>query len=158
MEIQPDRAQTLLAAWHAGFVSSSDIVGWADAAILKAGNSSHLPGWLLDLPQYGPEKCLMRPEEEFLPRRYLSFEEEFACWVARLELADNDAVSDFACWIKRASIGEDFEKPEVSLGYQVDHLWGDCERPDLAIDLLRQELPAFAAKSRELAATILDLS
>lgn len=156
--MQSDRAQTLLAAWQAGLVSSADIVAWADAAILKARSSSDLPVWLLDLSQYGPEKCFMRPEKELLPRRFLGFAEVFACRVARLDIADDQAVRDFVRWIASASLGKDLEKPEVALGYQVDQLWGDCERPDLAIDLLRKELPAFVAKSRELAATILDLS
>jgi hypothetical protein len=44
------------------------------------------------------------------------------------------------------------------LGYQIDHLRNDCDRMDLAIDLLRAELPAFAATSRKVAATVLDLS
>ena len=97
-------------------MSSADIVAWADAEILKSKDSSDLPDWLLDLSQYGPDRCVLRPESEFLPRRFLGFAEMFACRVARLDLADEQAMSKFACWIKRACLGEDLEKPEVALG------------------------------------------
>ena len=95
--MQSDRAQTLLAAWQAGFVSSADIVAWADAQILKTNDSSDLPAWLLDLSQDGPETSVMRPESEFLPRRFFGFAELFACRVARLDIADDQVVLDFAC-------------------------------------------------------------
>jgi hypothetical protein len=154
----PERAQLLLAAWKAGFLSSSELVEWADRKIASVNDSSELPSWLLDLSLHGPEHCTRLSEEVFLPQTSLDFVTLFCCHVAKLDLADETKLERFANWIAKASLGEDLSRPEVMLGYQIDHLRNDCDRMDLAIDLLRAELPAFAATSRKVAATVLDLS
>jgi hypothetical protein len=156
--LNPERAQSILAAWKAGLLSSSDVVAWADQKITDTEETAALPSWLLDLALHGPEKCWLLPEAEFVARTHLDFPILFACRVARLDMGDTRKVEEFARWIARSSLGEDHTMPEVMLGYQVDHLWRDCDRMDLAVDLLRAELPVFASKSREIAATILDLS
>ena len=39
-------------------------------------------------------------------------------------------------------MGESLENRTVQFGYQVDHLWDDCNLMDEALDLVRSGLPA----------------
>ncbi len=64
------------------------------------------------------------------------------------DLDQLDQVDAFVRWASRACMGEDLELPEVAFCYQLDHLWDDCDRIDLAVDLVRRELPEFLPRCR----------
>jgi hypothetical protein len=60
-----------------------------------------------------------------------------------LNLDDTREVEVFVKWASRACMGDDLDEPAVQFGYQLDHLWGDCDRMDLAIALVRSDLPSL---------------
>jgi hypothetical protein len=74
----------------------------------------------------------------------------FAFRVTAVELDDDESVLQFARWASQACMGEDLGHPAVRLGYLLDHDLSDCGRPDRALDLLRQDLPALLSDCWEI--------
>jgi hypothetical protein len=137
-----DDARLLLAAWRERLVSDAEVIAWADR-MLERVPVSDLPSWLLDLSVEGPARCMSRAASEFLEVSNLSFCDSFMIRARRLDLDAADELDDFVKWTSGACMGEDLEQPEVRLGYQLDHLACDCDRPADARALARAELPAL---------------
>jgi hypothetical protein len=134
--------QYVLAAWQEQLVSSRQVVSWADRAIEEA-EPGQIPPWLFDLSGQGPEVCLKRPSYDFVDVPDLEFAMRLAIRAAMLDPTNRAQVTSLVHWLSRTCIGEDLSRPEVQFGYQVDHLWADCGRLDLAQELVREQLPAI---------------
>ena len=135
-------ARDLLDAWRHGLVADEDVVTWADARI-AASAIELIPEWLLDLSMHGPENCMRRPCHEFVHVPASPFGRAFAVRARIVELHDDRQVFAFVRWVSGACMGEDLKSPLVQFGYHVDHLWNDCNRMDLAAQLVRAELPSL---------------
>lgn len=138
-----DDARYVLAAWQERLITTKQVVRWADGAI-GATAEQPIPRWLLDLSAEGPEVCRRRPSSDFLDVPDFGFGMGLAIRSSMLDKTDAAQMASFVSWISRACIGEDLSQPEVQFGYQVDHLWCDCSRMDLAQDLVRDQLAALA--------------
>ncbi len=137
----------LLTLWELDLVSSEEVIGWADEELLKIDEPSQE---LMDLSLDGPEKCLRRAEYEFPARpTKLDYCAEFSFRVMAIDLASSSSCLKFADWALRHAMGESLGLPEVSLGYHLEHLIGDCHDSDAAIELIRQEIPRFRPKCAE---------
>jgi hypothetical protein len=134
-----DEARVLLGAWSEGLVGEDAVVTWADSVIADLPTES-LPEWLLDLSMYGPARCMARPSSEFIHVSRLPFLTGLALRASTLNVEDAEAVRAFVIWASHACMGDDLDHPAVQFGYQLDHLWGDRERMDLAVQLVRSEL------------------
>jgi hypothetical protein len=138
-----DDARRVLAVWRENLLTDAQVADWA-AEALDATPANDLPEWLLDLCMYGVTACMNRPSSEFLDVPLLSFAERLAIRVRKLDLSRSDQLEEFVDWVSRACMGEDSARPEVSFGYYVDHLWGDCRKMDEAQAYVRKELPEIA--------------
>jgi hypothetical protein len=101
------------------------------------------PEWLLDLVMYGPARCTSRPSSDFIAVPFPTFLRACSLRANVLNLDDTREVEVFVKWASRACMGDDLDEPAVQFGYQLDHLWGDCDRMDLAIALVRSDLPSL---------------
>lgn len=138
-----DDGRHVLAVWQEQLITSRQVVRWADRAIEEAA-AGQIPPWLFDLSGQGPDVCLKRPSSEFVEVPDLEFAMRLAIRAKMLDATNRAQVASFVTWLSRTCIGEDLSRPEVQFGYQVDHLWADCGRMDLAQQLVRQQLPAIA--------------
>jgi hypothetical protein len=84
---------------------------------------------------------MARASSDFIEVPFPTFLRALALRANILDLADVDDVKAFVRWASTACMGEDLDHPAVQFGYHLDHLWGDCDRMDLAIELVRAELP-----------------
>ena len=132
-----------------GFITSDEVVAWADSQILACDQPDNL---LLDLSLEGPERCLRMPEYEFPARpRAVSFAEEFSARALKLSLGEDRAVRDFAVWVANNCIFDDHrDELFVQWGYMLDHLIDDMRDEDAAIHLVREELPGMLGRCRSL--------
>lgn len=137
-----DDARDLLAAWRDGLVRDDDLVAWADD-VLKELPSASVPEWLLDLAMYGPVKCTNRPSSDFIIVPASGFARALALRASVLDLGDSSQVEAFVEWAARACMGENLDEPAVKFGYHLDHFWVDCDRMDLAVELVRSQLPSL---------------
>jgi len=128
-----------LGLWNTGLVSQDALIAWVDGRIRASDTPS---SDLLDLSWYGPVVCLKRPEFEFPARPIrFTFVEEFSLRALALDISDDLDAAQFVAWASHCCMGEDLAQPEVSLGYQLDHLCCDCDDKPSAVRLLRVELP-----------------
>lgn len=134
----------LIDAWREGLASSEAIVEWADRQI-AATPTDDLPEWLLDLSMYGPDKCMRRPFQDFIEIPTLSFERAFAIRARLLNVEDDAQIDQFVRWVSRACMGHDLDARAVQFGYELEHVWGDCDRMDLAVQLVRTDLAAVVS-------------
>ena len=137
-----DDARKILAAWDQRVLDDETVVAWADD-VIEHTNAADIPAWLLDLSVCGPTKCTARPSADFIWLPPLSFSESFGLRARVLDLGSDTAVEEFVEWLSRACIGESLDLPEVRFGYDVEHLWGDCDRMDLACERVRATLPTL---------------
>jgi hypothetical protein len=135
-----EEARDLLAAWRTGSARHEAVVRWADELVEEMPSP---PEWLLDLSLYGPEKCTSRPSLDFIEGPVPSFIRALGIRASLLNMDDVAQVERFVEWASGACMGGDLELPEVQFGYQLDHLWGDCNRMDLAVEHVRAELPSL---------------
>ena len=147
-----DRANLMLDAWEDGLTTDDDVRSWAGTELLAIADTKSVPCWLLDLVQHGP-RLLADVGLEW--RRSSGFKARFAMHATRLDLEDRSAIEGFARWLCRAAIGQDLSDPEVQLGYEVDHCLDDLGNPDLAVQCVRQRLPALVERCRATIATML---
>jgi hypothetical protein len=144
----------ILALWQTGLLSSSAVVGWADAEIRRSNQPSQA---VIDLSLYGPEQCLKRPLSEFPARpATLNYVQEFALRALAVSLPSYESVLSFANWASRYCMGEDLSDPIVALGYQLDHLLDDCQDKQGAVELARKELPSLLPVCRRVSAPFLE--
>ena len=135
-----DDARQILAVWRERLLSDEDVRAWSWRMIERTP-ADDLPDWLLDLAAQGPWKCLSRPSSEFIDVPFLEFVVGFSLRVQTTDFANPAEVDEFVLWTARACMGQDAKQPEVGFGYQLDHLWHDCDRQDWARELVRDELP-----------------
>jgi hypothetical protein len=148
-----DEARDLLAAWRTGSARDEAVVRWADDLIEEMPVGSP-PEWLLDLSLYGPAKCMRRPSSDFIEVPVPSFVRALGVRASLLTMDDVTQVERFVEWASGACMGADLELPEVQFGYQLDHLWGDCNRMDLAVEHVRAELPSLRLRFPPLSARL----
>lgn len=131
--------ERVVALWRMQFLSDEEVVAWADHLILE---SECAPQELIDLSLYGPAQCIRKSDAEFpAASALLSYSTEFALRASALSISSNESVLAFCKWCARSVIGEELKIPEVSFGYQVDHLLYDCCLEEDAIEYVRRELP-----------------
>ena len=147
-----DRANLMLDAWDDGLITDDAVRSWAGTELLAIVDSKQVPVWLLDLVQYGPP-ALTEVGLEW--RRASGFGLRFALRATRLDLRDRSEVEAFVRWLRRAAMGQELSDPEVRLGYQVDHYLDDLGSMDLAVECVRNELPALVEQCRATLAVIL---
>ena len=87
----------------------------------------------------------------------LSFRVSFSLRVQTTDFADTADAQAFIEWISVACIGEDLSHPEVQFGYQIDHLWKDCGRADLCMELIAKELPYLSSQLASVSPELLRL-
>jgi hypothetical protein len=134
----------LIYAWRVGLTSSEAVVEWADHQI-AATLPEDLPEWLLDLSMYGPDKCMRRPSRDFIEVPTWSFERALAIRARLLNVEDDAQIEQFVRWVSRACMGHDLDARAVQFGYELEHVWGDCDRMDLAVQLVRTDLAAVVS-------------
>jgi hypothetical protein len=140
-----DRANLMLDAWDDGLITDEAVRSWAGTELLAIVDSRQVPVWLLDLVQYGPH-ALTDVGLEW--RRASGFGLRFALRATRLDLQERSEVEAFVRWLGRAAMGQELSDPEVRLGYQVEHCLDDLGRIDLAVECVRNELPALVERCR----------
>lgn len=131
----------LRALWEVGLIGDAFVVARADDEISKR-EPRDMPEWLMDLSVQGPRIYWRRGGAEPWAAD-LPFSVEFAFRAVAVRLDDDESSLRFARWASRACMGEDLGSMAVRLGYLLDHDLDDCDRPDRALDLLRQDLPAL---------------
>ena len=143
-----------LALWVSGLLSSEEVVSWASREVSRLEQP---PTELLDLLTDGPEKCLKRAQIDFAPRpEALTYVQAFSVRALKVTLGSDQSLVQLAQWASRACMGEDLSHPFVELGYRLDHLIGDCDDAEGAMELLRSELPQLLAHCRSVAAPYID--
>jgi hypothetical protein len=140
-----------IALWEIGLVSDNAIVDWADNRILALERPS---ADLIELSASGIKSCLSRNSIESRSIK-LTFVEQFSLKAPLLDLTCDRSAEDFIDWVSRNCWGEEIEHPALSLSYQLDHLYCDCDDLSMAIELLRSELPALLPNCREIASIFL---
>jgi len=129
----------------AGVASADEVQSWAESELLGIADARDIPGWFIDLAQYGPERL----DDVSLPWRTLPpFQTRFALHAIRVDLGSHAAVARFAHWLAGAAMAEDPDLPEVTLGYVVDHCLDDMGSIDLAVQRIRESLPSMLAPVR----------
>jgi hypothetical protein len=142
-----------LGLWNAGLVSQDALIAWVDGRIRASDTPS---SELLELSWDGPVVCLKRPEFEFPARPIrFTFVEEFSLRALALDISDDLDAAQFVAWVSHCCMGEDPAQPEVSLGYQLDHLRCDCDDKPSAMRLLRVELPRLMPRCHALVSVLL---
>lgn len=68
---------------------------------------------------------------------YRHFEESFFF----RSVAAQGSLERLAVWLITNSMGRDLDSPLVQLGYQLDHLHNDCDRPQDVVEHLKAALP-----------------
>lgn len=147
-----DRANLMLDAWDDGLITDEAVLSWAGTELLAITDNKQVPAWLLDLVQHGPHSLVDVGLEW---RRSSGFIVRFAMRATRLDLQDRSGVEGFVRWLGRSAMGQDLSDPEVQLGYQVDHCLDDLGSVDLAVECVRQELPALVERCRATLAAVL---
>jgi hypothetical protein len=138
-----------LALWTIGFLSSEEVVAWADAEIARVDKPSTE---ILDLSIEGPERCLKKPAWPFAAKpEKLTYIQEFSLRVLSTSMDDDDALLRLGTWMSVRCIGEDDSNRMVGVGYQVEHLAFDCRDIEGALLFLREELPALIPECRVVA-------
>ena len=130
----------LLSLLDDGVISETDVVQWADQQIESAPDAKSLPAWLLELSLHGPEECRRRREFDLPWPADLSFAERLAARAERVDINSYESLLTLARWASRACMGDDIEDEAVAFGYQLDHLLDDCDKPNLAVELVREWL------------------
>src|SRR5262245_55903639 len=113
MRLLTERASVVLYAWDAGVASADEVRSWAESELLRIADARDIPGWLIDVVQYGPERL----NDVSLPWRTLPpFQTRFALHAICVDLESHAAVARFAHWLAAAAMREDLDSPEVELG------------------------------------------
>jgi hypothetical protein len=140
-----------LTLWKIGMVSEENLVVWADTQIL---NQAQPDSDLLEIAANGAVFCLKQSTISTYPFT-LNFSQEFWLRAYLLDLTCDRAIEHFIQWVARNCVGE-IEIPESSLGYQLDHLYYDCEDIAGAIALLQDKLPQLMPHYQNFATYLLE--
>jgi len=152
-----DDARWILAAWRDRLLDEDDVRSWS-AEMLEVIPAVDVPEWLLDLCTLGPIVCMNKPSSDFLHVPELDFRSALSLHVRTCDLENSGEVDALIAWICRACMGEDLDRPEVRLGYLLDHDLNDCGRPDWARDALANELPALLGQLAPVSETVLRIA
>jgi hypothetical protein len=131
-----DQISIVMGLWQEGIMSNRDVVDWADMKITEAD----IPCYeLIDLSLRGPEKCFKEKRDGFPDPKIFSYKERLSL---QIRFSDLDSINDLKkliIWVSINCIGEDLDEPEVKFGYQIDHLYVDCNDMDGAVKLFKSE-------------------
>ncbi len=143
--------EIVLTLWEIGLASETAVTDWADAQILTL---EHPSADLIELSANGVKLCLNRKSIDSRSIK-LTFVEQFSLKAHLLDLACDRSAEDFIAWVSGNCDGEDIEHREVSLSYQLDHLYCDYDDLSAAIQLLRDDLPALLPDCSKIASTFM---
>ena len=140
-----------MALFHRNFLSSEEVVSWADDQLLRELEPFD---YISELSVKGPKKCAALAEHEFPAAREFTYIEEFSLRTKELDVESKEQVKDFVNWITSASMGLDIEIREVHLGYLLDHYFLECDDLEFANNFLKEELDVLIPKNKNLAQKI----
>ncbi len=112
--------QKILAFQLGGFISSSEVVSWADNEILLF-DGDDLPEWLMDLSGKGPKRFMKLFEPDYPRPMELSYLETFRLMIEVTDPDHLDSLKNFTRWIAIRAMGEDINLNEVRVGYEIEH-------------------------------------
>lgn len=148
---------TILALFWAGYVSSEEVVSWADEQILKGTEPFDR---ISELSMKGP-KQYSDLSKNMVPIeiREFTFLEHFALRTKDLNINIDEQLEKFGEWLVFElpvdyDYDDPFEVPEANLIYQIDYYLNDCRDLNRAINYLREELAILIPKNRPIADAI----
>jgi hypothetical protein len=109
---------------------------------------------LLEIATQGAVVCLKQGLIETTPMS-LTYLEEFYVRAYSLDLDCDRSAESFIVWVSNHCFGS-AEIPEGLLGYQLEHLYYDCEDVDAAIAFLRAELSELMPRYESFAVSVLE--
>jgi len=149
--IDMSKIPTIMALYNKKFLSSKEVVSWADEQLL---NESEPFDYISELSLKGPKRCLALPQYEFPAPREFTYIEEFSLRVYELEKNYDLKIDAFVKWVIGAAMGSNIEVREVHLGYLLDHYFLECDDLKFANEFVKKELAILIPKNKPIAEEI----
>ncbi|QUX95082.1 hypothetical protein C0J08_06470 [Marinomonas sp. CT5] len=116
----------ILAFWNYRFMSSREVIAWADEEIKAVDEPDDD---LITLSLEGPEVCTKLPSDEFPRSTKLPYEKIFAIKASIFDLSLKEERDKFISWMLGSCRGLSLDIPEVRLAYDYEHISWDGDNP-----------------------------
>ena len=136
----------ILAFWNYRFISSREVIAWADEEI-KAVDVPDDD--LITLSLKGPEECTKLSGAEFPRSTKLSYEKIFAIKASIFDMSLKEERGKFVSWMLGSCRGLSLEIPEVRLAYDYEHISWDCDNPKKADEMFDESFRIMLRKWNE---------